>query len=161
MLQYLYTLNYTVTEGPLHKCSNPVLGQEPSPQLLFDIAVYRVGDKYGIHGLKGMASEKFAATFKRLAKQPFSSISVQALAIVIRRVYDSTPESDNGLRRHVLGFAKQQLKHLLALEEFKTVLAEIPEFSYQLLVQEAEGRVEEAPPSKRKRWDDYWSDGEP
>ena len=121
-------------------CSGEELRQIPFPQLAFHIATYHMGDKYGIHGLKGMASEKFAAALQWDAGRPFSSISARALAIVISRIYDSTPESDKGLRHHILGFAKRHLKHLLALEDFKTVLAEIPEFSYQLLVKEVESR---------------------
>ena len=160
MLQYLYTLDYSTEhlsdcmyekgEDGLLGGSNKPLGQGPCPQLVFDISVYRMGDKYGIHGLKGMASEKFADTLKRYAKQPFSSISVPALATVIKSTYESTPDSDKGLRNHVLEFAKRHLKHLLALEEFKMVLAEIPEFSYQLLQQAAKVSVE-VTPSKRKR----------
>lgn len=153
MLQYLYSLNYSSKEGSLLMCSDERLGQVPFPQLAFHIATYHMGDKYGIHGLKGMASEKFAAALKWDAGRPFSSISARALAIVISRIYDSTSESDNGLRHHILGFAKRHLEHLLALEDFKTVLAEIPEFSYQLLVQEVESREnrgEEEGTRKRK-----------
>ena len=164
MLQYLYTLDCTVEshidymydhgeEVILLVGSDEMFRQTPFPQLVFDVSMYHMGDKYGIHGLKGMASEKFAGTLECYAKGPFSSISAQALAVVIRRIYDSTPESDKGLRHHVLGFAKRHLKHLLALEDFKMALAEMPEFSYQLLVQEAEGRVEEDPVTrKRKKW---------
>ena len=162
MLQYLYTLDYATEhlwsnngeDGILvnQVGSDKPLRQIPIPQLLFDISVYLMGDKYGIHGLKGMASEKFAATLKPYAKQPFSGINVGPLAILIRSIYGSTPESDKGLRRHILDFTKPHLKHLLTLEDFKTVLAENPEFSYQLLVQEAEGRVEEAPQSKRQKF---------
>ena len=116
--------------------------------------MYGMGDKYGILGLKGVASEKFAATLKLPewhAEWTCSEVSVGSLATAIRCIYDSTPESDKGLRDQILKYAKLHLKRLLTLEDFKAVLAEVPEFSYQLLVQEAEGRQSEDPLAKRRK----------
>ena len=64
-----------------------------------------------------------------------STISVAAFCRAIELVYGTTPESDKGLRDQVLEHAKLNLKGLLPLERFKAVLAAVPEFSYQLLVQ--------------------------
>ena len=147
MLEFLYTLKYTVDapsdcihdngEEQLLPGSGKGLEQLSSPQLVFDISMYRVGDKYGIQGLKDLTAEMFATTLG----WDTECIDAQALAALIRLIYDSTPESDQGLRHHVLGYAKRHLKHLLAMEDFKNVLMEVPEFTYQLLAQEAESRV--------------------
>ena len=146
MLQYLYTLNHTIDahncmydneEGRLLMGSDKELGQEPFPELVFDIYMYRMADKYGIHGLKDLSSETFAFTLEVYTKP----ISARALTSLIRLVYDSTPEPDEGLRRPVLAYAKHHLKDLLSLEDFKTMLVDVPEFTYQLLVQEVDGRV--------------------
>ena len=158
MLQYLYTLTLRNDVHDVHDdCisenreeqsltgSDEELGQLLYPQLVFDIAMYRMGDKYGIPDLKDLTSDTFAITLEWYTEH----ISARALAALIRLIYDSTPESDPGLRHPVLAYAKQHLKSLLALEDFKTVLAEIPDFSYQLLVQEVESRVGEEPATKK------------
>ena len=158
MLQYLYTLNYPLDIH--HDCiynnnrgnqfltgSDTELRRTPFSELVFDISIYSMADKYGINGLKDLTAETFAVTLEWYTE----CISARVLAAVIRRIYDSTPESDQGLRHHVLGYAKRHLKDLVALEDFKTVLGEIPEFSYQLLVREVEGRVEEGPATGKSK----------
>lgn len=116
--------------------------------------MYGLGDKSDIHGLKGIASEKFAAILKQPewhAEWICSEPSIGALDTAIKCIYAFTPESDKGLCDQVLQYAKVHLKRLLTLEDFKAVLAEVPEFSFQLLVQEAEGRrSEDSTVEKRK-----------
>ncbi|CAD6591088.1 MAG: hypothetical protein ASARMPREDX12_004920 [Alectoria sarmentosa] len=163
MLRYLYSLDYTIeprnnyvydlSEDPVPTTHDNELRQLSSLQLVCNASMYGMGDKYGILGLKGIASEKFAATFKLPewhAEWTCSEVSIGSLATAIKCIYDSTPESDKGLRDQILKYAKLHLKRLLTLEDFKAVLAEVSEFSYQLLVQEAEGRQSEDLSAKRK-----------
>ena len=90
-------------------------------QLVCNASLYSMGEKYGINGLKGIASEKSAVVFKqREWSVPWNSpnISIGALGTAIKRIYDTTPESDKGLRDQVLGYAKLHLKGLLTREDF-------------------------------------------
>ena len=100
-------------------------------------------------------SEKFAAVLQHprylVDGENFSMITVKALGKAIKCIYDTTPESDKGLRDQVLGHAKLKLKRLLSREEFKAVLAEVPDFSYQLLVQEAGSRRGEEHVAKKRK----------
>ena len=166
MLRYLYSLDYTIeprnnyvydlSEDPVPTVHDNELRQLSSLQLVCNASMYGMGDKYGIHGLKGIASEKFAATLKQPewhAEWTCSEVSIGSLATAIKCIYDSTPESDKGLRDQILKYAKLHLKRLLSLEDFKAVLAEVPELSYQLLVQEAAGRRSEDPLAKKRKMD--------
>ena len=116
-----------------------------------------MGDKYGMDGLKGVASEKFATALKQVEMPVTGAFLIQQrfLCKIIKHVYTSTPDSDKGLRDHVLAYTKTRLKSLLALGEFKKVLAEVPEFSFQLLVQEvskvSSESVDPKEPSKKRK----------
>lgn len=166
MLCYLYSLDYTIeprnnyvydlSEDPVPTVHDNKLRQLSSLQLVCNASMYGMGDKYGIHGLKGIASEKFATTLKLPewhAEWTCSKVSIGSLATAIKCIYDSTPESDKGLRDQILKYAKLHLKRLLTLGDFKAVLAGVPELSYQLLVQEAAARQSEDPWAKRRKTD--------
>lgn len=165
MIEYLYILDYTLKAQSecLHIISDdctPIdtnrLSKLFTHQLLHNVSLYGMGEKYGIQGLKGIVSEKFAAVLLHprylVDGKSVSMINAKDLGKAIKCIYDTTPESDKGLRDQVLRYAKRWLKLLLSMEVFKAVLAEVPDFSYQLLVQEAESRdVEEHVAKKRKR----------
>ena len=165
MLEYLYTLDYTPKargdsfDAPLG--GHPVAGTDtydirdlPSVQLVRSASLYSMGEKYGIYGLKKTASEKFAAVFINGTEHVYgdwaSNIDTGALRTATRRIYDTRPEPDKGPRDHVLEYAKLHLERLLPREDFKAMLAEVPEFSYRLLVQVVESRGPEGPVSKKK-----------
>ena len=165
-MEYLYTLDYRPTirnhffaalrKRPISSADSIDITILSSINLSCNASMYGMGEKYGIHGLKGIASENFAAVLNSVERYVdgnwISNIHTRALRTVTKRIYDNTPESDKGLRDHVLGYAKLHLERLLPQEDFKAILAEIPEFSYQLLVQEVGSRVsEEFVPSKKRR----------
>ena len=168
MLEYLYFLNYTLKthndffdalgRRPVSSADTDNIRELSSVLLACNASMYSMGEKYGVYGLKGIASENFAAVLQSAERYVdrnwISNIDTGALRTVTQRIYDSTPESDKGLRDHVLEYAKLHLKRLLPQEDFKAILAEVPEFSYQLLVQEVGSRVSEKPVLKeggRKR----------
>ena len=80
-----------------------------------------------------------------------SNIDDGALCTIIPRIYDNTPESDKDLQHQVLRYAKVHLRRLLLLEDFKAVLGKVPEFSYQLLLQEVESRSSEELETKKRQ----------
>ena len=168
MLEYLYKLDYAQKARNEYfdalapgKRTNLTVDTDKirrlsSFQLVCNVSMYCMGEKYGVHGLKGIASENVAAVFTnpdRLVDGKWvSNIDVGALCTAIQRIYDITPDLDKHLRDQVLRYVRLYLKRLLPQEDFKAVLAKIPEFSYELLVQEAENRPsEEAETKKRKR----------
>ena len=143
MLQYLYGLDYTidvserVSEDPYAHTYGP--NYASSIELLVYADVYSIGDKYGINGLKGVASEKFATTLRQNIWHAWDwTDEIGILCTVIKHIFTSTPDSDKGLRSQVLKYAKINLKHLLQLENFKKLLTDIPELCYQLLLQKAD-----------------------
>ena len=149
MLRYLYGLDYTARAKKVYLVNfvkdlqHVIDGMEIilKLSLLFvNASMYSVGDKYGIDGLKSVASENFAIILKR-PEWHANSIHIQFLSPVTRYIYCSTPETDKGLRNQVIAYAKLHLKYLLTLKAFKAVLAEFPEFSYALLAQEVESRL--------------------
>ena len=168
MLEYLYKLDYApkarneyfdalaLGKRPNSTADTDKIRRLSSFQLVCNVSMYCMGEKYGIHGLKGIASENVALVFKNPDRHVdgkwTSNIDVGALCTTIQRIYNITPDCDSDLRDQVLRYARLYLKRLLPQEDFKAVLAEVPEFSYQLLVQEAESRPsEEAETKKRKR----------
>ena len=166
MVEYLYTLDYrptvrnhlfdTLGKRPVSSADSIDITILSAINLSCNASMYSMGEKYGIYGLKGIASENFAAVLNSVERYVdgdwIPNIHTRALRTVTKRIYENTPESDKGLRDHVLGYAKLHLARLLPQEDFKAVLAEVPEFSYQLLVQEAGSRGSEEPvPSKKRR----------
>ena len=74
MIEYLYSLDYNLKDynDCLHiirEGSTPAdiskLRNLTTHQLLRNASMYSIGEKYGIHGLKGIASEKFAAILQQ------------------------------------------------------------------------------------------------
>lgn len=164
MLEYLYVLDYDspYTLKAYSDCPDRYtladiknIREISTYQLLRNASMYGIGAKYGIDGLKSVASEKFAAVLQQpgtVVEWKFrSTITITAFITAVKRVYGTTPESDKGLRDQVLGHAKRHLKQLLPMEVFKVVLAEVPEFAYQLLVLEAESKVLEEPVAKKRK----------
>ena len=165
MLEYLYTLDYRPQTridffDILGKRSFSSADSDSIKTLSFfhlfcNASIYSMGEKYGIYGLKGIASEYFAAVLNSAERfvdgNWVSNIDTGSLRTVTKRIYDNTPESDKGLRDHLLEYAKLHLQRLLPQEDFKAILTEIPELSYQLLVQEVGSRVPDGPVLDKKR----------
>ena len=154
MLRYLYGHDYAVKTHreylghfcPIAFTEDDNLRRSSSLQLLANVHMYSMGDKYGIDGLKGIAAENFALTLKRSEWHvglDSPNISIGALGTALECIYDSTPESDKGLRDQVLGYCQLHLQYLLTLKDFKAVLLAVPEFAFELLVQEAKSRCPE------------------
>lgn len=162
MLRYLYASDYTIEPrtdflSTLDQCPLDANNRRrtSSLHLVCNASMYGMGEKYGIDGLKGIAAEKFAATLRQPEwhdewTRQGSDVCVGALATAVKCVYDSTPESDRGLREQVLAYAEVYLGRLLVLEDFKVLLEEVPKFAYQLLVGEAEGRREVGMRAKKR-----------
>lgn len=111
---------------------------QPVPELAIHASIYGIADKYAIQGLKSISTQKLKAALLHEAWIPasqefYSSNMIDELALTIQVAWDSTPESDRGLRAPLLDHAWKIRKVLLQAERFKHVVEEMPQFAQGLL----------------------------
>ena len=102
--------------------------------------MYGTADKYGIQGLKHISTQKLKAALQHEAWIPdsqrsYSSRMIDEFAAAVQAAWNSTPESDNGVRAPLLDHAWKVRKVLLEAEGFKVVVEQIPGFTWGLLAQ--------------------------
>ena len=102
--------------------------------------MYGIADKYGIQGLKGISAQKLKAAFQTVAwasssQQYYSSNMIHNFIAAIQAAWNSTPESDHGVRAPLLDHAWKIRKVLLEAEDFKLVMRQIHEFTWDLFAQ--------------------------
>ena len=115
----------------------------PIPELAIHASMYGIADKYGIHGLKSISTQKLKAALQHKvwisdSQQCYSSKMIDEFAAAVQAAWNSTPESDNGVRAPLLDHAWQIRKVLLEAEEFKLVVEQMPQFACDLLFQTLE-----------------------
>ncbi|KAK4694427.1 hypothetical protein P7C71_g3156, partial [Lecanoromycetidae sp. Uapishka_2] len=82
--------------------------------------MYALGEKYGIESLKAAAKRKFETALA--AGEPVSTTTLGHLIDAIPIIYETTPESDRGLRDLVADFAR---RHSKAISEGETKRIEL------------------------------------
>ncbi|RYP39208.1 hypothetical protein DL767_002316 [Monosporascus sp. MG133] len=113
MLHFMYHFDYNNTHG--------------ASTMIFNAQVYSVADKYIIPALKAEAREKFGTAISTgWAMDDFPS--------AIAEVYNSTPESDRGLRDLTVEIARTNINPLRENELFRDVLREIPSFAAEMVI---------------------------
>ncbi|KAK8205047.1 hypothetical protein IWZ01DRAFT_559532 [Phyllosticta capitalensis] len=113
LLEYLYVEDYSIVD------STPrTLGP-----LMRHLEVYIVGQIYDVPGLQDLAYRRFVSCWftGRCPRNIFH--------IVARKVYDSTPESDNLIRGFLADMAAVHLRGLLLNKNFVEVMADFEAFS--------------------------------
>jgi hypothetical protein len=101
--------------------------------------MYAMGDKYDINALKAYSLTRFRRV---IATQ--SHLSVTDLATSITEAYETTPDSDRGLRDVVLDVAGKNVVKLTRDDAFSCMAVDIPRFGYELLRRQyREGRCAE------------------
>lgn len=125
MLQYLLFLNYDELEG-----SNLIWKHLEEHAL-----VYAAGEKYGLKGLKAIATQQFASAIEDsiIDEEPFILDTFDEYASIVEIIYSTTPESDWGLRVYMVTYAKMMSKHLSKAGGFKELLARLPDFAYDII----------------------------
>ena len=112
MLQHLYTFDY-----PGHKMS---IGDDEESSHVSELhthaQMYALGDEYDIDDLKKEALWKFEKAIE--AKKGLSD-ALTDLIEVIPTVYETTPDSDRGLRDAVVAYGAKNLKQMKDLPEFR------------------------------------------
>ncbi|KAH0543146.1 hypothetical protein FGG08_002491 [Glutinoglossum americanum] len=157
MLSYLYTLSYddgvnsdiqgaespqreesivaegaetsgAASEAEVNESIEDLLGQhEEGLGLLADVGVYSLAEKYEILDLKKFAKSRFA-------KQARNSWSHPGFLEVLREVFTSTPNSDQGLRDVVAQICAENIRALMANEKFIAVIKDVECLGSSLLI---------------------------
>lgn len=148
MLEYIYTLGYCEKEKQsistpgesMEQDDTTATADDTGVQLLNNVYVYAIADKYFIEGLKQMAKEKFQS-------QAESLLFVGQFAEIIRELYGSTMSSDRGLRDIVSRICAQQGKTIIDSPHLSASIVENGEFGLDILretVKNGEESVEKA-----------------
>ncbi|KAF7509726.1 hypothetical protein GJ744_007597 [Endocarpon pusillum] len=98
--------------------------------------MYALADKYGIHDLKDLAREKFAA----VASNDWDG---KGFPVAVHTVYATTPESDYGLRNVVIDTFSEH-RELLEKPEMEALVKEVNGLAFGLL-KAAWGIYQQAP----------------
>ena len=102
--------------------------------------MYGIADKYGIHGLKSISTQKMKAALQHKAWNPdsqqcYSDNMIQEFAAAVHAIWSLTPDSDKGLRAPLLKYALKNKNMLLEAEGFIVVIQQSPHFACDLLAQ--------------------------
>ncbi|OJD32335.1 btb poz domain protein [Diplodia corticola] len=116
MLEFLYTFDYTDPNGA-----------DYSKILLFDAEMYALGEIYAISSLKKLAKKRFQDMFER-------PLDGHIIAPAIRAIYDTTPETDRGLRDVVVASCKPRIRSLLKDDDFNEMMDNVGPFGKDLLL---------------------------
>lgn len=95
-----------------------------APGLVFHAHMYALADKYYIEDLKQTAKVRFAGAVKE-------DWSHEEFPTAIRIAYETTPETDLGLRDIIVDVLLEK-SSLLDEKEVETVVKDISELSYEL-----------------------------
>jgi len=148
MITFMYTFNYNDEEQ--HEdpesddggCDSPIeteaievsigetadLSDQKQPALFSSVRVYAIAEKYGIPLLKELAKERFCTwTESNWAHEDFPDI--------VREVFQSTPESDQGLRDIVVQVVAKHANRLTEKAEFRDAIQECGDLGLGTLCQ--------------------------
>ncbi len=115
MITFLYTGNYDPEDPDITDTEDD--DPSPGPSLMANTLVYSIADKYDIEALKTLAKAKFQA----LASVAWDCDEFPA---IVATVFDSTPNTDLGLRGVVSQICAERIDELLASETWTELLAQ-------------------------------------
>ncbi|KAK0645277.1 hypothetical protein DIS24_g8033 [Lasiodiplodia hormozganensis] len=128
MLEFCYTFTYTC---PTSSSPSPSSSSSPSRNedaMIFHVHMYAVGEIYDIPSLKALA----ARNFDRDVDHAFPRFPA-----AVRAIYETTPDSDRGLRDRALRVCAAHAAELLANPAFEDVMDQLgvfgKEFARQLV----------------------------
>lgn len=120
-----------VTPSPEESIENPfenLPGESPTeiekPHLIIHAKVYAIAEKYGISGLKSLAKKKFAHQIER-------HISSAELPEACQEVYESTIDTDRGLRDVVVQTFRSN-PDLTLRKDVELAVRETPGLAFEL-----------------------------
>lgn len=89
--------------------------------------MYSIGEFYGVKGLKSLAKQRFK-------DQAHVSWIDSTFGPAVKAVYDSTVESDRGLRNVAVDVTVRNFTELIKDQKFKDVMGEMGAFSRDVAV---------------------------
>lgn len=144
MLTYLYTLDYddagedaSIEQYMLNTCkaekttvAAPLSEEESSAfaRVINHVAVYAVADKYDIFELKMLATTKFGVMLHGQGRT-----LAAWLPAVVHAVFETTPDTDSGLRNVVFEFCKASSSLIINDENFNGMVKEHGELGLAML----------------------------
>lgn len=137
MINYMYQLDYTYEPKAEHETSH----------MMIDVLMYAIADKYDMPGLKRLALLKFTALVN-------ASWRTAAFPTAIKAIYETTPDSDRGLRDVVIKKSAEHSQTLFkAANGFKDMLQEAPGFASDLAERLSETYITDSKIAKCARCD--------
>ncbi|KAF4541509.1 BTB/POZ domain containing protein [Lasiodiplodia theobromae] len=131
MLEFCYTFTYTCPTSSSSSSSSHPSSSSPSRNedaMIFHVHMYAVGEIYDIPSLKALA----ARNFDRDVDHAFPRFPA-----AVRAIYETTPDSDRGLRDRALRVCAAHAAELLANPAFEDVMDQLgvfgKEFARQLV----------------------------
>lgn len=131
MLEFCYTFTYTCPTSSSSSSSSHPSSSSPSRNedaMIFHVHMYAVGEIYDIPSLKALA----ARNFDRDVDHAFPRFPA-----AVRAIYETTPDSDRGLRDRALRVCAAHAVELLANPAFEDVMDQLgvfgKEFARQLV----------------------------
>jgi hypothetical protein len=157
MISYLYTLDYQDEEHLDEKAMDglsiedetveatiatvgtkkgPRLSEGSQPALFSSVRVYAIAEKYDIPALKTLARERFS----KWAKNNWSH---KDFPILVREVFESTPDTDRGLRDIVSQLCAKHVKSFVQENGGLDVIEDLGELWLRVLRQVLKDKEEE------------------
>jgi speckle-type POZ protein len=111
---------------PPHRCHSDYDVVNGMSSMFFHAQVYGLADKYIIPSLKNCSMSKFGMAIS-------SGWQLDDFPSAIVEVYDSTPDTDRGLRDVIVEVATQNVKKLIKNSLFDDALREKPTFAADMV----------------------------
>ena len=99
--------------------------------LMTNIKMYALGEKYEIQSLKEAATKLFDMFLNSRSEEWIPEI--EDIINIISEVFESTPESDRGLRDVLIDFFAQSWPSLSSIPELKLKMIEVSEFTFGII----------------------------
>ena len=131
MVVYIYGSRYRGDDNLLkgtRDCDHPYVSA-----LYTHVGMYQMGDKFGIPGLKQHALKRFVEALEALEAKKCICKVVQEMGAVIPLIYETTPQTDRGLRDLVLAWVQRNKNRLSVAPKFGKVMLETQDFYFELV----------------------------
>ncbi|KAK8205049.1 hypothetical protein IWZ01DRAFT_559536 [Phyllosticta capitalensis] len=111
LLEYIYAKDY-----------NPIRAAELNYILMFHVEVYIIGEIYNMPDLKDLAFDHIVSMLVCIKPSCYMVVPI------VKRIYESTPESDRRIRDFLLDVSLVHIHGLLVMKKFLNVMVEYPAF---------------------------------
>lgn len=131
MIQYFNTDKYSEIRIPASD-TEPEAEDTWISQANTNVQVYALAEKYEVPDLKKLAQDRIEQALMLAHKSLGTSIEEEILS-EIPFIYNTTPDSDRGLRNPVLEYVQKNWVRLSESRELKNVFVEAPMFGIELV----------------------------